>query len=260
MSALPTASNHHRTGLIAGLLNGLIGIGGGIVIVPALLGRGYTPQQAVGTSLATVVVLSGIAFFGHAAITGIALDAIAFAGVVLGGVTGSLLGGWLLARISRRNMMIIFSLLLFVVALRLVLQGLGLASIHALWPAGATTLGYAGVGFVAGILSGVFGVGGGALVMLGLVVLFGLPVQQGLPVALAANVTNAIAGAVNHSVAGRVRATDITRLIPAALVGIAVGTALAVWLPGDTMRVIIGGFFCAQGIRMLVQIRHSTSM
>lgn len=254
MSALPSVNDGHRTGLIAGLLNGLIGIGGGIVIVPALLRRGYTPQQAVGTSLATVVALSGIAFVGHAAITGIALDAIAFAGVVLGGVTGSIIGGLVLARLSRRKMMIVFSLMLFVVALRLVMQGLGLASPEALWPAGATTLGYAGVGLFAGILSGVFGVGGGALVMLGLVVLFGLPVTQGLPVALAANVTNAIAGAIGHSVAGRVRANDITRLIPAAVLGIALGTGLAVWLPGDAMRVIIGGFFCMQGIRMLAQV------
>ncbi len=47
-------------GLIAGMLSGLIGIGGGIIIVPMLLFIGLTQQQAQGTSLA--VMLPPIAF------------------------------------------------------------------------------------------------------------------------------------------------------------------------------------------------------
>lgn len=47
-------------GLIAGMLSGLIGIGGGIIIVPMLLYIGLTQQQAQGTSLA--VMLPPIAF------------------------------------------------------------------------------------------------------------------------------------------------------------------------------------------------------
>ncbi|OYU82122.1 MAG: permease [Flavobacterium sp. BFFFF1] len=47
-------------GLVAGMLSGLIGIGGGIIIVPMLLIIGLTQQQAQGTSLA--VMLPPIAF------------------------------------------------------------------------------------------------------------------------------------------------------------------------------------------------------
>ena len=47
-------------GLMAGMLSGLIGIGGGIIIVPMLLFIGLTQQQAQGTSLA--VMLPPIAF------------------------------------------------------------------------------------------------------------------------------------------------------------------------------------------------------
>jgi len=47
-------------GVIAGMLSGLIGIGGGIIIVPMLLLLGLTQQQAQGTSLA--VMLPPIAF------------------------------------------------------------------------------------------------------------------------------------------------------------------------------------------------------
>ena len=42
-------------GLIAGILSGLIGIGGGIIMVPMLLLLGFSQQQAQGTSLAALL-------------------------------------------------------------------------------------------------------------------------------------------------------------------------------------------------------------
>lgn len=43
-------------GLLAGMLSGLIGIGGGIIMVPLLLLMGFSQHQAQGTSLAVLVV------------------------------------------------------------------------------------------------------------------------------------------------------------------------------------------------------------
>lgn len=42
-------------GIVAGILSGLIGIGGGIIMVPMLLLLGFTQQQAQGTSLAALL-------------------------------------------------------------------------------------------------------------------------------------------------------------------------------------------------------------
>lgn len=42
-------------GLVAGVLSGLIGIGGGIIMVPMLLLLGFSQQQAQGTSLAALL-------------------------------------------------------------------------------------------------------------------------------------------------------------------------------------------------------------
>lgn len=48
-------------GLVGGVLSGLFGIGGGLVIVPALiLLAGMTPKQAAGTSLAALLLPVGI--------------------------------------------------------------------------------------------------------------------------------------------------------------------------------------------------------
>ena len=109
---------------------------------------------------------------------------------------------------------------------------------------------YLAVGFASGVLSGVFGVGGGAMVLLGLAVFFGLPIHQGLALALAVNVTNALTGCIRHARADQVLWPDVRRLVPVALIGIAIGAALALYLPADSLRLVFGSFFLFMAIRM----------
>jgi len=52
---IPTIIIVMGIGLIAGMLSGLIGVGGGIIMVPMLLLMGFTQQQAQGTSLAALL-------------------------------------------------------------------------------------------------------------------------------------------------------------------------------------------------------------
>jgi uncharacterized membrane protein YfcA len=47
-------------GLVGGVLSGLFGIGGGVVIVPALLLLGFTQREASGTSLAALLLPVGL--------------------------------------------------------------------------------------------------------------------------------------------------------------------------------------------------------
>ena len=80
-------------GLAAGVLSGLIGTGGGIVIVPALvLLFGFSQKEAQGTSLATLLLLIGIfsvyGYYqrGHFKISYAIIVALAF---LIGGYIGS---------------------------------------------------------------------------------------------------------------------------------------------------------------------------
>jgi uncharacterized protein len=80
-------------GLIAGILSGLIGIGGGILIVPVLvLLFGYSQHQAQGTSLAVLLLPIGLLAVwtyyqaGHVNIKAGALIAVGF---FLGGLVGA---------------------------------------------------------------------------------------------------------------------------------------------------------------------------
>ena len=249
-----------QIGFVAGTLNGLIGVGGGIVMTPGLVVYGRTsPQVAVGTSLAAVVVLSFAAFVMHASFGGLGLSTSSIVVVVVAGMAGAQLGGWILARLTVSWMLLMFSAFLLVMSVRLLIQAFGietgLDSASTEWRGVAPWWAYPAIGFTSGILSGVFGVGGGALVLLGFAVLFGMPVREGIPLALLVNVTNALAGCIRHSRAGRVLWREVRRMVPAALLGVMLGTTVAIWLPPDVLRIVFGAFF----LFMSVYVAHQAT-
>ncbi len=81
-------------GIGAGYLGGLLGVGGGNFIVPALVWLGFDPKRASATTAFIVVFSSLSGFFGHAAMGGVDWTLLAFAAV--GSVAGALLGSWLM--------------------------------------------------------------------------------------------------------------------------------------------------------------------
>ena len=237
-------------GLLAGVMNGLIALGGGVLITPLLVVAGVNPQIAVGTSLAAVTMLSCIGFTAHFLLGGISLGLVPIVAAVVGGAAGTVLGSKLLARLTPHWMLILFAIIQILVAIRLIDQGLGLALLGEVIPGGAPLWAYVALGLFAGTLSGIFGVGGGALVLLGLAAFYGVPVVEGLAIALALNVTNALAGVVHHARQGRVLWQELKILMSAAVIGIGAGAALAHELPADAMRVVFGGFFMFMGIML----------
>ena len=52
-------------GLLAGLMGGLLGVGGGLVIVPFLMFMDTNPKVAIGTSLAAIIPTALMATFRH---------------------------------------------------------------------------------------------------------------------------------------------------------------------------------------------------
>jgi hypothetical protein len=83
-------------GVGAGYLGGLLGIGGGNFIVPALVWLGVDPKKASATTAFIVVFSSLSGFFGHAATGVVNWNLLAFAAI--GSVAGALLGSWLMHR------------------------------------------------------------------------------------------------------------------------------------------------------------------
>ena len=236
-------------GLLTGMLNGLIALGGGVLITPFLILAGFSPQVAVGTSLVAVTMLSCIGFTAHLLLGGASIDFALIFAVSAGGVIGTFIGAKILARITPQWMLILFAIIQIFVAIRLLDQGLGLTLMgEEVVPSIPPLKAYIGLSVFAGILSGIFGVGGGALVLLGLAAFYGLPVIEGLALALALNVTNALAGVARHVRNGKILWRELMFIIPAALLGVLLGATLAHELPSDLMSVLFGGFFTFMGI------------
>ena len=106
-------------GLAAGFLSGLVGIGGGIILVPALvLLLGFTQKQAQGTSLGIMLlpigILAVVQYYkqGYINVNYILIVAIAF-------VAGSFLGSKLALSLSDEKMKKVFAVLLFILSIKM---------------------------------------------------------------------------------------------------------------------------------------------
>ncbi|MGY1593580.1 sulfite exporter TauE/SafE family protein [Geodermatophilus sp. SYSU D00708] len=103
-------------GLVAGLATGFFGVGGGFVIVPALVLLLRLPMPvAVGTSLVVIAVNSGAALIGRAGTA--QFDWAVLAPFTLAAVAGSLAGKRVADRLPARSLTRAFAVLLVVVAL-----------------------------------------------------------------------------------------------------------------------------------------------
>ncbi len=105
-------------GVAAGFFSALLGVGGGVIVVPLLvLLVGYGSREATGTSLAIVglTALFGALVFG--VLGKVEWDDAALVG--LPAMVGALAGTWLQQRTSSRLLTLLFALLLVAVAVRL---------------------------------------------------------------------------------------------------------------------------------------------
>jgi uncharacterized protein len=103
-------------GFFAGVLSGLVGVGGGIIIVPCLVFfLAFTQKMAQGTSLALltlpVVILGMLQYYkqGH-----VDFKIVIF--LALGFIIGGFFGGKLAVSLPEKSLKRIFSILLFIVA------------------------------------------------------------------------------------------------------------------------------------------------
>lgn len=104
-------------GLGVGLLTGLVGVGGGFMIVPALvlLGHGMSMRDATGTSLMVIALSSLVGFLGYMGQTSVdwAFGAVFTASAVL----GILVGGHVAARLRQHTLQVAFGWFLLGVAI-----------------------------------------------------------------------------------------------------------------------------------------------
>jgi uncharacterized membrane protein YfcA len=244
-------------GAAAGLLSGLLGIGGGIVIVPGLIwAAGLDRHTASGTSLVAILPIATVAAITYAVAPGGAFDAEASAIFVIGSIAGAVFGARVNARVSERALRLAMAVLTLVFGLRLVIP-LGFGAGKEELPLDAVTvvlLLY--LGLQGGFLAGLLGVGGGAIAI-AVLVATGTSQVLAQGIALVATLPTVVVGALTH------RAQGTVALRPGLLLGL-VGMALAIpgaflafALPVAVLRTGFGVFLLFGSFRMFRALRRA---
>jgi len=185
-------------GALAGLCAGLFGVGGGVVIVPVLIlafaAQGMSPefltQMAIGTSLATIVLTSINSALTHHRLGNV--DWPVFWRFAPGVALGVYFSAQIAARISGNALQLGFGLFGLFVAAQM---GLGLQPKASRQLPSAPTLLAIGSGF--GLLSGLFGIGGGSLTV-PFLSWCNLTMQRAVAVSAACGIPIAVIGALSY--------------------------------------------------------------
>jgi uncharacterized membrane protein YfcA len=241
-------------GVVGGILSGLFGVGGGIIMVPLLVTlAGMDQRRASAASLAAIVPTTVVGTITYGAAGHI--DLVAGVAIAAGGIVGSLIGARLLRALPLGWLRWLFIALLVLVAIRLFFEAPSRGSDIGL--SGYTLLGLVGLGMVMGVASGLFGIGGGVIVVPALVAIFGasdlLAKGTSLLAIIPASVTGSIANLRAHLVT---LADGLLVGVPATVASYA-GAALAFLLPAQVSTILFAVLILGAVAQMTYRaIRH----
>ena len=252
------------TGIIAGILAGLLGVGGGIVIVPVLyhvfsyldIDNAVRMHLAVGTSLATIVPTSIRSVLAHRKKQ--SFDPGLFRHWAPGIFVGVLLGSWLAGLADFVMLTSIFAFVALIVALHM---GFGRQdrTIANTLPGGAAN-GALTTGV--GAISAMMGIGGGTL-SVPIMTLFGVPIHRAVGTAAGLGTVIAVPGVIGFTIggwnatglpdfsAGYVNWLGFALIVPATVLAAPLGARLAHALNPQKLRRVFALFLGGTALRML---------
>ena len=251
-------------GAFVGVVAGLLGVGGGLIIVPVLIllfqqygfSAGIITHLAVGTSLATIMLTSISSVRAHHAHGAVQWPV--FLQLTPGIVIGTLAGALLASVISSASLKTFFGFFELAVALQMALE---------LRPSAARSLprlpGMSLAGSVIGAVSALVGIGGGTLTV-PFLVWCNISMQKAVATSSACGLPIAVAGAVGFVLTGwqnpQLPAGSTGFVYWPAFFGIILtsmltaplGARLAHRLPSRTLKKVFAVFLAILGLRMLL--------
>src|SRR5262245_30963676 len=249
-------------GFAIGTFGTLIGAGGGFILVPLLLlGYHFPPPEAVGTSLSLVFLnaLSGSVAYLRQGRVDLALGW-RFARATLPGAVG---GAYVTRTLSSRVFGQAFGLVLIVIAVFLFLGRTAGPSARAdsrqLVDASGGTHHYrvdvwkgVMVSLLVGVISSIFGIGGGIIHVPFLIVGLGLPVHVATATSHFVLSISAFVGAVTFMALGHVDLTTFALMGIGVLLGAQVGARMSIGTSAAVIRGVLAGSLAVVGVRMIV--------
>ena len=255
MQPQPTPPAHRPTvvvvgiGLTGGLISGLVGVGGGIVMVPLMVAvLGMTQHRAHGTSLAMIIPIAVSAMIPYWIANGmdwLVVASLAGTSVVFAAV-GARLTKHLNATVLKRS----FAVLLTLTALRLFISAQSAAMFGEM--EGIQLIIVAIIaGTVTGLIAGTMGVGGGIVMVPAMAIVMGIDQHVAQGISLAVIVPTALSGAIQHSRLGNVDLRWALYIAAGGIVGGATGAQMAQFIPDFGLRVLFAVFALYSAQRMI---------
>ncbi|MCB1791671.1 MAG: sulfite exporter TauE/SafE family protein [Gammaproteobacteria bacterium] len=249
------------SGAVAGTLAGLLGIGGGVIIVPIVtllfedhgIDHALAIKMALGTSLATIVVTATMSVYTHNRKGAVDWGLFRIMGPAV--FVGSLIGAWLADVIPGEVLYIAFIVFLFAVSIQMALSRV---SAHSRLPGRG---GIAATSTVVGVISALMGIGGGAM-HVPFLSYCGVPVKRaiataaavGLPLSLSATLGYIVGGLDEQGIPpasiGYVNLPVFGGVVGASLLFAPLGATLAHKLPDLLLRRLFAIFLFALASRM----------
>lgn len=238
-------------GIFVGLALGLTGGGGSILAVPLLIHGLHMPvHEAIGVSLATV---GSTALFG--ALIRIPRGEVDFqAGLVfaIAGMVGAPAGVWMGGGIPAHLLLTGFAILMIVVAVHMWRHRPPPHETHGANPL-TRFLARTGTGLGIGVMSGLFGVGGGFLIVPALVLLERLDIRRAMGTSLLVIALLSASGVTSLIIAHRPLPLGTSLLfIAGSIGGLLAGTLVGRRLPHTALRRAFAVLIIAVAILMLI--------
>jgi len=256
------------TGAFAGTASGLLGVGGGLIIVPVLYfvfsAQGLPEQSlmhlALATSLATIIVTSISSTRAHHKRQAVLWPVVAR--LAPGILLGAWLGGMLAAHISSATLKPMFGIFELLVAVYMLSQ---YKPTRHSTQISSTRSG--GGGLVIGAISALVGIGGGSLTVpfllwhgVGMRSAVASSAAVGLPIAVSATLAYIFSGwqlrfvaqGVVEPTLGYVHLAAFASIIATSFVFAPLGAKLAHYLPETTLRRVFALFLCAIAFKLIL--------
>ena len=235
-------------GFVAGILGSIIGLGGGIIIVPVLTFVGFSPTLAVSNSLFAVFSNSVASTATYAKQKRIEISLGWKLGLIA--VPGTVLGAFISSELSPAIFKILFALVLLSSASYIFLKRkiekkpLDVSRILLVFSAGAS--------FFAGIVSSLFGVGGGLIFVPLMVLALGISMKRAAPTSQFILMFASFSGLIVHSILGHPDYYQALLLSIGAFAGGIFGAKLSLDIKENRLKILVTIVIIAAAVKLIL--------
>lgn len=248
-----------------------MGLGGGVVLIPTLIYFGtlsdafswVTPQTIVGISLVTMVftgLSSTLAYSKARRVdfkTGVLL--------LIGSIPGGMIGSWMNQYVASDSFQLYFGILMIIISLLFFLKKdrskrkrngnpkrLRTFEVNGeTYQYSVPVFGAIILSLLIGATSGLFGIGGGTIMVPAMVLLFGMPIHIAAPTSMFMIFFTSLSGATTHISLGHVPWQYALFFIPGAWIGGKVGAFINQKVSGKTLEWILRILLITVGLDMI---------